>query len=264
MENEQLIMEIKPHLIAFMDLYAIGIYMIIVNLVAKFYLDDIASEIINFIGIGFIKIDQLSTFIWILMMILPFILMFIAKSSIKWLVSGIMIVGVSIAIRIKFGIYETTLNLIFGIIFLALINAYRKAHTYYITSERIVSKYRFIREKYREINYHCIADIIVEKSILGRILNVGTIVPVSKSGLGLGGDIAATSGRIDFVKSSLGIIAGTTINVPKGRSPNVLFGVKDPIKVKDLISKELSKHSENKILKEVSEELEKILEKVRS
>lgn len=257
-------MRIKPHPISFIELYLISTYIIVFSIILRFYVNEIVEKIIENMGKPFFPIDYMPIIVWATITILPFIVMFIAKSSMKWLLIGIFTIVIPIVIKFKFGIEESTLTLIMGIIYFTMSNMYRNAHTYYITSERIISEYKFLREKSREINYQYITDVVVEKGIIGRIFNVGVIIPISTAGLGLGGEIAAISGKIDLKQASLGVVAGKSIVIPKGRSPNVLFGVKDPMKVKEIISKEISKHSESGLLSKISENLEKVLEKVKS
>jgi hypothetical protein len=260
-EGEELILKLKPHPIAFMELYITGVYVAIASIIARIYADELALKVSKLLGLNIVPIGYMSTLVWAFAIMIPFIVMFIAKSSIKWLAAGLIMVIASIAIKFETGISESTSSLFMGIVWLALSNMYKNAHTYYITTDRIISEYKFIKEKTREISYQYITDLVVEKGVIGRILNVGTIIPVSTAGLGLGGEIAAISGKIDVKQTSLGVIAGTNIVMPKGRSPNVLFGVKDPMKVKEIISKEMAKHSESGILTKISENLEKILEK---
>ncbi|MCR6668877.1 MAG: PH domain-containing protein [archaeon YNP-WB-040] len=260
-EGEELILKLKPHPIAFMELYITGLYVAIASIIARIYADELALKVSKLLGLNIVPIGYMSTLVWAFAIMIPFIVMFIAKSSIKWLAAGLVIVIASIAIKFETGISESTSSLFMGVIWLALSNMYKNAHTYYITTDRIISEYKFIREKTREISYQYITDLVVEKGVIGRILNVGTIIPVSTAGLGLGGEIAAISGKIDVKQTGLGVIAGTNVVMPKGRSPNVLFGVKDPMKVKEIISKEMAKHSESGILTKISENLEKILEK---
>lgn len=260
-EGEELILKLKPHPIAFMELYFTGLYVAIASIIARIYADELALKVSKLLGLNIVPIEYMSTLVWAFTIMIPFIVMFIAKSSIKWLAAGLIMVIASIAIKFETGISESTSSLFMGIVWLALSNMYKNAHTYYITTDRIISEYKFIKEKTREISYQYITDLVVEKGVIGRILNVGTIIPVSTAGLGLGGEIAAISGKIDVKQTSLGVIAGTNIVMPKGRSPNVLFGVKDPMKVKEIISKEMAKHSESGILTKISENLEKILEK---
>jgi len=261
-EGEELILKIKPHPIAFIELYLLSTYIVVFSIITKFYTYMIVEEIFRNIGIAVLPMEYMATIVWATIIILPFIAMFIAKSSMKWLLIGILTIAIPIMVKVKIGIEESTITLIIGIIYFALSNMYRNAHTYYITSERIVSEYKFVREKSREISYQYVTDIVVEKGIIGRIFNVGTIIPISTAGLGLGGEIAAITGKINLEKTSLGVIAGKSVNIPRGRSPNVLFGVKDPMKVKEVISKEVSKHGESGLLSKISENLEKVLKKV--
>jgi len=44
--------------------------------------------------------------------------------------------------------------------------------------------------KRREVFYDRISDLIFERSILGRILNFGSIIPLTASGIGTGMDIS--------------------------------------------------------------------------
>ncbi|MCS7366987.1 MAG: PH domain-containing protein [archaeon YNP-WB-062] len=260
-EGEELILKLKPHPIAFMELYFTGLYVAIASILARIYADELAVKVSKLLGLNIVPMGYMSTLVWAVAIMIPFIVMFIAKSSIKWLAAGLIMVIASVAIKFETGITESTSSLFMGVIWLALSNMYKNAHTYYITTDRIIAEYKFIREKTREISYQYITDLVVEKGVIGRILNVGTIIPVSTAGLGLGGEIAAISGKIDVKQTGLGVIAGTNVVMPKGRSPNVLFGVKDPMKIKEIISNEMAKHSESGILTKISENLEKILEK---
>ena len=258
-EKEIVLMEIQPHPIAFMDLYIIFLVPILINIYLIFKANYIVGSILQILNAELLSEDQMKMIIWILMNIFPFIIMFLVKSAVKWLLIGSLMTIVAIIIKIQYGVSCEILGIIFGIIGLGLTNIYRKAHKYYITNERIVMEFKFIRHKHREIELRDIRELIVEKGIIGRILDVGTILPITSSGLGIGEDISMIGGAGKIKNINIGIGAGRTIKVPRGRSPYTLFGVKKPLKIKELISKEKSKHEEDHILTEISNKLERII-----
>ncbi|RLE56423.1 MAG: hypothetical protein DRJ30_02105 [Candidatus Methanomethylicota archaeon] len=258
-EKEIVLMEIQPHPIAFMDLYIIFLVPILINIYLIFKANYIVGSILQILNVELLSEDQMKMIIWTLMNIFPFIIMFLVKSAVKWLLIGSLMIIVAIIIKIQYGVSCEILGIIFGIIGLGLTNIYRKAHKYYITNERIVMEFKFIRHKHREIELRDIRELIVEKGIIGRILDVGTILPITSSGLGIGEDISMIGGAGKIKNINIGIGAGRTIKVPRGRSPYTLFGVKKPLKIKELISKEKSKHEEDHILTEISNKLERII-----
>ena len=258
-EKEIVLMEIQPHPIAFMDLYIIFLVPILINIYLIFKANYIVGSILQILNAELLSEDQMKMIIWTLMNIFPFIIMFLVKSAVKWLLIGSLMTIVAIIIKIQYGVSCEILGIIFGIAGLGLTNTYRKAHKYYITNERIVMEFKFIRHKHREIELRDIRELIVEKGIIGRILDVGTILPITSSGLGIGEDISMIGGAGKIKNINIGIGAGRTIKVPRGRSPYTLFGVKKPLKIKELISKEKSKHEEDHILTEISNKLERII-----
>ncbi|MEM3709797.1 MAG: PH domain-containing protein, partial [Nitrososphaerales archaeon] len=143
---------------------------------------------------------------------------------------------------------------------------YRRGHAFYVTDQRIISELRFLSYKRRELTYDKINDLALTKGILGRIFNYGTIFPITASGFGLGEDLAvATAGMGATSKKGfsggIAVSGGRTISVPRGRSSYVLFGVRNPNEVYEIISKNIHGYEEAPYLKKILEELKSQKEK---
>ncbi|MCS7385636.1 MAG: PH domain-containing protein [archaeon GB-1867-005] len=266
-EGEQLVEEIKPHPLAFIDLYLIFIYLLAISVAFHIYGDEIARAAASMPIIGLlVQVEEYLTLTsWALCIVIPFLAVSILKVRWRWLFFSLIIVALGVAMKFKLNLPEYTSTALFGIAGLSLINAYRKGHTYYITNQRIVTELKFIKHKQREISYSRLTDIIVAKGVIGRIFNVGTIIPITPSGMGLGEDFALAGVGMPGKAAAgvtIGVAGGKAVKVPRGRSPYVLFGVKNPLRIKELISKYAWEREESTILRKISEDIEKLVEKV--
>ena len=77
-----------------------------------------------------------------------------------------------------FGVIAGIWGLIF-IISMAVGKLFVKGHKYVITSSRIVLFRKFIGISFREIEYKRITDLVLYKSVFGRIWNFGNLLPVT-------------------------------------------------------------------------------------
>lgn len=118
-----------------------------------------------------------------------------------------------------------------GVILFIVIYFYARGHKYCITNKRIIISKTFITREIRELSYDKITDIAIKQGLLGRLFNFGTIIPLTASGLG-------TSSY--FVTDSKGRIIKSIVE-PATESYYALKGIEDPLKAKDLISKNTMK-----------------------
>ncbi|MEM1581875.1 MAG: PH domain-containing protein [Candidatus Bathyarchaeia archaeon] len=140
-----------------------------------------------------------------------------------------------------------------------LIESYRRGHKYFLTNYRIITVKKFISKEVREIMYDKITDIYIDQSLLGRIFNYGTIIPVSESSLGLGEDAAlvSTSAAAPVKKGVLGISFGGKKSVSRPRAATYfsLYGVPNPKKVRGIIGNRQLETKEAPILRRIEDEL---------
>jgi len=112
-------------------------------------------------------------------------------SSILSLVSAGLLLGGSSTIR-YIGQYAGSFENVVGLLYLVIIAVavffaiaaligyfYVHGHLYILTDRRIIVSTKFITISVRDVAYSEITDIIVNQGPLGRILNYGSVVPLS-------------------------------------------------------------------------------------
>ncbi|MEM3584596.1 MAG: PH domain-containing protein, partial [Nitrososphaerales archaeon] len=213
--------------------------------------------------------DQIFILIWGALIIVPFLAIAILKITWRWFFFAIILVITGIVLVSFYNLplyYVQMPSIIASILGSILTEFYRRGHAFYVTDQRIISELRFLSYKRRELTYDKINDLALTKGILGRIFNYGTIFPITASGFGLGEDLAvATAGMGATSKKGfsggIAVSGGRTISVPRGRSSYVLFGVRNPNGVYEIISKNIHGYEEAPYLKKILEELKSQKEK---
>jgi hypothetical protein len=157
---------------------------------------------------------------------------------------------------LKFSSWFILLVLI-GTLCLVATYFYSGAFTYYLTNKRIVIYRKFITISTRQIQYDDLSDVVVEVGIIGRIVGFGNVIPVTKSGLGLGttGWYAGTGYRGSSGPIVVGGPVSTTVRAVATPS-TCIYGVRDPFSVKDLIFKYQEEYAEAPYLKRIAEKVE--------
>jgi len=134
-----------------------------------------------------------------------------------------------------------------GLAGIAFAEFYRRGHNYYITNLRVVMEKSFISYDSRQFTYNRIEDLAIVQGLLGRVLNYGTIVPVTASGFGLGEDSASAGigaglgvggKRLSPVGAGVGFSAGggRAVLIPRGRTYHTLYGIPRPREVQHAIA----------------------------
>ncbi|MEM3708666.1 MAG: PH domain-containing protein [Nitrososphaerales archaeon] len=267
-EDEELLKSLRPHPLAFLDFYAIFLYVIIISSFFIFYREDIIAWLENIYLLGLLK-DQIFILIWSALIIVPFLAIAILKITWRWFFFAIILVSTGIALVFLYNLpsyYMQMPSIVASILGLILTEFYRRGHAFYITDQRIISELRFLSYKRRELTYGKINDLALTKGVLGRIFNYGTIFPITASGFGLGEDLAAATVGVGAsskkgVGGGIAVSGGRTVSIPRGRSSYVLFGVSNPDEVYSLISKHIHGYEEAPYLKKILEELKSQKEK---
>ncbi|MEM2873551.1 MAG: PH domain-containing protein [Nitrososphaerales archaeon] len=267
-EDEELVKSLRPHPLAFVDFFAIFLYLLIVSLIFVFYKEQILAWLESISLLGLLK-DQLFTLLWGALIVVPFLAIAILKITWRWFFFALILVITGVAIVLFYDVpsyYMQIPSIIASIIGLILTEFYRRGHYFYVTNQRIISELRFLSYKRRELTYGKINDLALTKGVLGRIFNYGTIFPITASGFGLGQDLAAvTAGMGVASKKGVGggvaVSGGRTVSIPRGRSSYVLFGVRRPEEVYEIISKHIHGYEEAPYLKKILDELKSQKEK---
>ena len=146
-----------------------------------------------------------------------------------------------------------------GLSFLVATYFYSGAFTYYLTNKRIIIYRKFITISTRQIQYDDLSDVVVDVGIIGRIMGFGNVIPVTKSGLGLGTTGWHTGVGVEHRRILGPVVVGGPVSttVRAVASPSTcIYGVRDPFSVKDLIFKYQEEYAEAPYLKRIAEKVE--------
>ena len=124
---------------------------------------------------------------------------------------------------------------------------YRRSHRYIVTNARVFTRAGIFAPDERIVPLAKINDIELDRHFIGRLLGYGTVIPLTGSGIGMGSDLAAVSGTVakqwkvfGYPTVGITVTGGHSIQVPKTRTHEVLFGVRRPAVVRDIIMKAIA------------------------
>jgi len=267
-EDEKILTHLEPHPLAFLDFYALFAYLVTIGAIFLIFEQKIKDAFPGIIPVGWSE-EAAFAILFAACLIIPFLVVAVLKITWRWffLSIGISILGIALRsyFHISYGLQIP--SIVIGLVGFALTDVYRRRFDFYITDQRIVIELNFVSQKRREIPYNKISDLVVERGWLGRVVNYGTVIPISESGFGLGEDmsavtVAATGSPVPKgPKVTTAVSGGRTISVPRGRSFYVLFGVRKPNLVSDMISQLIRGYEEAPYLKKIAAGVETLVKK---
>jgi len=251
--GETVIVETKPFFLSFFSFYVPGLYLFAVSLYALIR----RAYILQHIPESFRAETGLVSFYFVLglVILVPAIGYSFAKLNLRWAISGALALILAVTVKHKLldqpwsvqadshWLLQNAELLILALLglFSVLSNElYRQSHRYLITTARIETSAGIFSRKQRVLPMSKINDLSEDQNWLGKIFGYGTLVPLTASGLGMGSDFAALAGSTStkwfgLPTISLHLAGGHSIQVPKSRTHEALFGI----------------HRSNKVLNEV-------------
>jgi hypothetical protein len=236
--EEELVRKLRPHPLAFYKLYLIWIYL---SLVALFFTTDPQIQVAN------MSPETAGKILWWLSILVPAVLIALFRINWRWLLTlalpGVLAFFLPgqadfLALMESYGlgwfVDQDHILASFGLLGILGTENHRRSHRYYVTSWRLIMESGHVGVHRRTLLYKNINDLVVEQSLLGRVFNFGSIIPVTASGLGLGDDFSLVGGAVGD-RAMIGAGGGKTISTPRGRSYHQLEGVPRPEEVHDLI-----------------------------
>jgi len=268
-EDEKTLASLQPHPLAFLDFYALFIYLVAIGAVFWIFEPQIKEALLNIVPIGW-GVETLFLILWLACLVVPFLVAAVLKITWRWLFLSIGIGALGAVLQFYFNVTNGGLqipSIAIGIVGFALTDVYRRKFDFYITDQRILIELNFISQKRREILYSKISDLVVEKGWLGRTFKYGSIIPITESGFGLGEDVSAVtvagtgSPLPKGPRITTAVSGGRTVSVPRGRSFYVLFGVRNPDAVSDMISQQIHGYEEAPYLKKIAAGVDSLVKK---
>jgi len=268
-EDEKILAHLEPHPLAFLDFYALFAYLVSIGAVFWIFEGQIRGIMPEITQIGLTK-EIFFTVLWFICLIVPFLLVAVLKVTWRGLLLSIVVsvlgAVLKFYLKVPYGGLQIS-SIVVGIIGFVLTDFYRRRFDFYVTDQRILVELDFISLKRREIPYDEISDLVVEKSLLGRIFKYGSVVPITESGFGLGEDVAAVTVGLTGTplpkdsKITKTVTGGRTVSIPRGRSFYVLFGVRNPEAVSNMISQLVRGSEETPYLKKIAAGIEALVKK---
>ena len=262
LEGEKLIMELKPHPLAFMRYISICIYYLAVGVGFNYLVHNVLGPWLQGVSATLGTSATLLAW-WALIIAVPLIVGIFHVTF--WPLACSALLGVAGTVLVlKYGLSPGQLSLLTiagGILGLFIVELYRRGHRYYITDQRLIIMKKFIAKDERILRYETITDVVVHKGLVGRIFDFGDIVPITMSGLGLGEDMAGVAVGKDVKRLGVevAVMGGRTVKVPRARTFMQLFGVPDPERVRNVINKLRAEWSERPYLVRIARATEDLL-----
>jgi membrane protein YdbS with pleckstrin-like domain len=262
-ENEEIIYETKPILLSFFPFYFPSIALITISIVFIAINPAINNEILTKVPIA--TRESLYYLVQWLFYLVPAIAYSIFRLNMRWFIVTILSLCLgffaksdkfiqSLFIHFLPGLPMKYIDVIvvifFGMVSLLQIEAYRNSHNYIVTNARILTSAGVFRRRERILFLSKINDISIDEGIMGSLFGYANIVPITASGVGMGSNFASVQGRASlklFGLPTIGVAldGGHSIQVPKYRTHEVLFGVREKDRVVNEISSILARRELN-------------------
>jgi len=258
LKDEKILAEIKPHYMAFYDLYLIWAWTITLAIVFAVAGDQLAAltgnpltpltgymewmtaphdnqliQKVDFFQpilgemngitnpVNKYMTDYAGIGLWLTALMLSSIPVSFIRIEFKW---GFVMAAVgagSVLATALAGVepkYAYYVSIILSLGGMYLVDIYRQSHRFLITNRRIVTEAKLITHSSNELSYDKINNIVLERDLVGTIFGFGTVIPVTASGLGMGADMAAITVGIAGSPSEGTTLAG---GLTAGRSIQV-------------------------------------------
>ncbi len=258
MEDEELLLEARPHPLAMTGLMLFWLFILGLGVIFIIYYPWISNKLAGSIGFEFpgrdFVVKHAYNAVWIIALLVPLVVMAIFRINFGYVFTLFALIIISIVLRWKIepmlGLeagrhshLENYLLIAAGALGVLGVEIFRRGHRYYITNKRIVARFGNLKTSERSTLYSKIDDLILQVSLLGRLFNFGTVIPVTSTGLGMGQDMAIAGAGAGAGKmgAGAGIFAagGKAKNVPRELSIYVLYRIPDPDEARNLVMEEM-------------------------
>lgn len=244
MNGEVVIINTKPFWVPFMPFYLPSLYLI--SLVIYFFFNKV--DLMQRVPGIFPSQNGIFFYYSILMavIIIPALAYSFIKLNWRWLINAIS--TLACAMIIKHLIFKQPLNadvqlnrfledfelfflLIIGLFSFIANESYRRSHAYLVTNARIHTRAGVFRKRERTLILSKVNDIAIDQKPFGIIFHYGSLIPVTASGIGMGSDLAAMEGKVSkklfgLATVGLSVGGGQSIQIPKYRTHDILFGIR--------------------------------------
>jgi len=251
--GEEVFLMKRPHPLAMLDLMLFWLSLALLGALYIIYYPQLSALLKGKVQIDFLVKHTYDVF-WFVSIMLPLIIMAIFRISFGYVLTLLALIAGSVFLQWKVephlglakGVHahlENYMLIAAGLFGMVAVEIFRRGHRYYLTSQRIVAHFGILKVIERSSLYSKIDDLVLQKGVLGGMLNFGTVIPITSSGLGMGQDLAMGGAAVGGGKSGIGAglfaAGGKAKNVPRALSIYVLFKIKNPEEARNIILQEM-------------------------
>ncbi len=254
LDGEEVILYARPHPFSMLGLMAFWLYIAVLGVVFFLFYPEITAAIKDKVKFDFIA-NHAYGVIWTVSILLPLLIMAIFRINFGYVIVLLLLLAGRFLIwwkvREALGFsedahshLENVMLLAVGLVGVVGVEIFRRGHRYYLTTHRIVARFGALKITERSTLYSKIDDLMLQKGMLGKIFNFGTVIPITSTGLGMGQDMAIAGAAAGGGKGGAGagfFAAGAKgKNVPRELSIYVLYRIKNPERARDVALEEMS------------------------
>ncbi len=256
LRNEEIRAELQPHPLSFLSFHSPFLFLIALGLGIGFLFNAVSGwgSFETFLGYepGIVAVRFV---IWTVA--LSVFGIGVSVLTIRWSVFGTFVAIIALALYITLQapvlganpFFLPLYSVVMALVGMALVDLYRRTHTYVITDLRLILRAGILTKSERSILFENVTDLETKQGILGRIFRYGHIIPVTASGLGTGAEEAFAGGGAG-AQNARGNVAGALfaggtrgVSVARASSYAKLHGVTPFRQVKMLLQHLLQEHS---------------------
>ena len=251
--GEEVLLITRPHPLAMLDLMTFWLCLAALGAVYIVYYQRLSAFLAGTVHFEFL-VSHAYDLIWFASILVPLIIMAVFRINFGYVLTLLALMAGNIFLQwkvaprlglspVEHAHLENYMLIAAGLIGVAGVELFRRGHRYYLTSHRIVARFGSLKVSERSALYSKIDDLLLQKGLLGGVLNFGTVIPITSSGLGMGQDLALGGAAIGGGKAGVGgglfAAGGKAKNVPRALSIYVLFKIKKPEAARNLILQEM-------------------------
>ncbi len=284
LEDENELLRTHPHLLAYFPVYLLWFWFVAIGVTGVIAGPAIGTSLKGLAGnvpgtsISWKALDPAKAWflVWAVAVLLPLLVIPLFRISFRWSLAIFLLLGVGgaiLALRdtahgVMTGVldagflqplwdavgkptpnplhYESVLALCFGMAGVVALEMHRGSRRWILTNRRLIARFGILSKSERDLLYSQVDDIVIHQTLLGSILNFGTVIPLSREGLAANtveSDTRSGVSRIRVRRKGVRVELGNgkRITIPREATFYMLWGVPDPRGKKDLILGEIGK-----------------------
>lgn len=256
LRNEEVRAELQPHPLSFLNHHAPFLYLLALGLGFGYLFNAVQGWIAFEDFLGYVAgVVAVRLVIWVVALLVFGIAVSVLLIRWSFLVAYILVIAGALYLSLQAPdaganpFFLPVYSVIAALVGMALVDLYRRTHTYAVTDLRLILRAGILTKSERSVLFEKVTDLETKQGILGRIFGYGDIIPVTASGIGTGAEESFAGGGAGATAKEGqvggGLFAGGArkVAVARARTYAELHGVTPFRRVRTLVQQLLQEHS---------------------